>query len=59
MSGRSPASANALERYRSRLRELHREAVGAQVPPELLPEQKLDVRLVIDHENEWLHASSS
>jgi hypothetical protein len=38
------------------LRELHREVVGAQVPPELLPEQKLDVRLVIDHENEWLHA---
>ncbi len=32
------------------MRKLHREAVGAQIAPELLPKQHLDIGLVIDHE---------
>ena len=38
------------------LRELHREAPGAEVAPELLAEQRLDVRLVVDDEDEQAHA---
>jgi hypothetical protein len=31
-------------------------APGAQITPELLPKQHLDVRLVIHHENKKFHA---
>ena len=40
---------NALQRRWGRLGKLHGEAAGAQVVPELLPEQQFDVRFVIDH----------
>jgi len=38
-----------------RLREIHREAAGAKVAPELLAKQHLDIRFVIDNENEEAH----
>ena len=38
------------------LRELHREPAGAEVAPELLAKQHLDVRFVVDHEDEQGHA---
>ena len=40
------------------LGKLHGEAAGAEVAPELLAEQHLDIRLIIDHENEQVHARS-
>ena len=52
MSDRSPASANALKRRGGGLRKFHCEAVGAEVAPELLAEQHLHIRLIVDHENE-------
>src|ERR1019366_6408799 len=33
-------------------------AAGAQIAPELLAEQNLHVRVIIDHENESVHARS-
>ena len=47
-----PSIRNALNCHRRRLRKFHREATGAKFAPELLAEQRLDIRLVIDHENE-------
>ena len=47
---------DALQRRRRRLGEFHGETAGAQVAPELLPKQRLDVGLVVDHENEKAHA---
>ena len=44
------ASASAAE-----LREIHHEALRAQVAPELLAKQRLDVGLVIDHQNQNAH----
>src|SRR4029077_13836140 len=35
--------------------EFHLETAGAQVAPELLPEQRLDVRLVIDDQDVKVH----
>ena len=40
---------NALKGHRGRLSKLHREATGSKVAPELLAEQRLYIRLVIDH----------
>jgi hypothetical protein len=34
------------------LRKLHREPATAQVAPELLAEQRFDIRLIVNHENE-------
>jgi len=48
--------ANALQCCWGRLGELHHEATYAEVPPKLLAEQHLDIRLIIDHENEQTHA---
>jgi hypothetical protein len=39
----------------SGLRKLHGEPASAEVPPELLPEQNLDIRLIINHENQRVH----
>ena len=47
---------DALKRRRSGLGKFHREAAGADITPELLAEQQLHVRLVVDHENEEIHA---
>ena len=58
MSGRSPAARDALKCHGGGLGKLHREAVGAEVAPELLAEQHLDIRLIIDHENERVHTRS-
>jgi hypothetical protein len=44
--------ANALKCHGSGLRKLHREAVRAEIAPELLPEQHFDIGLIIDHEYE-------
>ena len=49
---------NALKRHGAGLGKLHREAAGAEIAPELLAEQHLDVGLVINHENEQVHARS-
>ena len=40
------------------LGKLHGEAASAEVVPELLPEQDFDIRLIVDHENEQVHARS-
>ena len=34
------------------------EAVSTEITPELLAEQNLDIRLVVNHENEKVHACS-
>ena len=47
---------DALKRRRGGLGKFHRKAACAQVAPELLAEQQLDIRLIIDHENEKVHA---
>ena len=49
---------DALKCHGGGLRKLHREAAGAKVAPELLAEQHLDIRLIINHENEQVHARS-
>jgi hypothetical protein len=36
--------------------KFRREPASAQATPELLTEQYLDIRLIIDHENEQAHA---
>src|SRR5208282_1940504 len=41
-----------------RLGKLHGEPASAKVAPELLAKQNLDIRLIIDHENEQVHARS-
>ena len=38
--------------------KLHREPASAEVAPELLAEQHLDIRLIVNHENERVHARS-
>ena len=43
---------DALKCHGSGLRKFHREPVSAEIAPELLAEQNLDIRLVIDHEND-------
>ena len=48
--------ADALQRVVRGLRKFHGEAAGAQLAPELLAKQHLDIRLVVDHENEQAHA---
>jgi hypothetical protein len=40
------------------LRKLHREAVGAEVAPELLAEQDLHIGLIINYENKRVHMRS-
>ena len=47
--------ADALQRRGGRLRKFHREAAGAEIAPELLAEQQLDIGLVVDDENEQAH----
>jgi hypothetical protein len=37
------------------LRKFHREATNSEFTPELLAKERLDIRLVIDHENEQVH----
>ena len=56
MSEARPGIGDALQRHRGGLRKFHGEAVGAQVAPELLAKQHLDIGLIVDHENEWTHA---
>ena len=46
------------QRRRRGLAEFHGKAAGAKVAPELLAKQRLDVRLVVDHEDERGHARS-
>src|ERR1700677_5398801 len=41
-----------------RLCKLHRELIVAEITPELLAEQNLDIRLIINHENEHVHCRS-
>src|ERR1700677_1196920 len=41
-----------------RLCKLHRELIVAEITPELLAEQNLDIRLIINHENEHVHHRS-
>ena len=47
---------NALKRHGSGLRKFHRETGGAEVAPELLAEQNLDIRFIVNYENEQVHA---
>ena len=59
MSDASAGIGDALQRRGGGLRKLHREAPGAQIAPELLAEQHLDIGLIVNHENEQAHAASS
>jgi hypothetical protein len=43
------------QRVRRRNRKIHHEALRAQIPPELLAEQRLDVGLVVNHKNQNAH----
>ena len=49
---------DALKCHGGGLGKLHGEATGAEVAPELLAKQNFDIRLIIDHENERVHARS-
>ena len=49
---------DALKRRRSRLGKVHRETARAEIVPELLAEQQLNVRRVVNHENEKVHDQS-
>ena len=49
---------DALKGHGGGLRKFHCEAVSAEVAPELLAEQNLHIGLVVDHENERVHARS-
>ena len=57
--GAPPGVGDALQRRDGRLRELHHEAPGAEVAAELLAKQQLDVRLVVDHQDEQAHCLTS
>ena len=46
---------DARQRVGRRIGKIHHEALRAQVAPELLAEQRLDVGLVIDHKNQNAH----
>ena len=46
---------NARQRVGGRNGKVHHETLRAQVAPELLAEQRLDVGLVIDHKNQNAH----
>ena len=59
MSDSSPAFADALKCHGADWRKFHGEAAGAQIAPELLAEQRLDIRLIVNHENEQASTSSS
>src|ERR1700730_3889932 len=58
ISERSPASAMHCSAI-GRLRKLHREAVSAEIAPELLAKQHLDIGLVVDHQNKHIHTLTS
>ena len=49
---------NAPKGHGGGLGKLHGEPASAKVAPELLSEQNLDVRLVVNHENKQVHARS-
>ena len=38
--------------------KIHGEPASSKVSAELLPEQHFDIRLIVDHENEQVHARS-
>ena len=38
------------------MRKFHRETAGAEIMPKLLAKQHLNIRLVVNHENEEGHA---
>ena len=40
------------------LGKIHGEPTGAEIMPKLLPEQHFDIRLIVDHEYEQVHARS-
>jgi hypothetical protein len=45
-----------LKRHVAGLRKFHRETAVAKIMPKLLAKQHLNVRLIVDHENEEIHA---
>src|ERR1700738_1229682 len=49
---------DALKCHWGGLRKFHCEAVRAEVAPELLAKQHFDIRLIVNHENERVHARS-
>ena len=49
---------DALKRHQGGLCKLHRKAAVAEIAPELLAEQSLHIGLIIDHEDEKVHAGS-
>ena len=57
MSERSPASVMRWSAARADYK-LHGEPGRAEVAPELLPKQHFDIWLIVDHENEEVHADS-
>src|SRR5664279_3819911 len=49
---------DALKRHGAGLGKLHCKSAGAEVMPELLAEQHLDIRVIVDHEDEKVHGRS-
>ena len=47
---------NSLERHWGRLGEIHCKTASAEVAPELLAEQNLDISLIVNRENKQAHA---
>ena len=52
----TPAASPMRSRAADAEGKLHGEPASAQVTPEVLPKQGLNVRLVVDHENKQTHA---
>ncbi len=49
---------DALQRHGGGLRKFHRKAAGAEIAPEMLAKQQLDIRLIVDHKNKQIHVFS-
>jgi hypothetical protein len=45
-----------LKRYVAGWRKFHRETADAEIMPKLLAKQHFNIRLIVDHENEEIHA---
>ena len=58
ISGTVARIADALKCHGAGLSKLHRIATFAEVAPKLLAEQNLHVGLIVNHENEHVHARS-
>ena len=51
----SMGAGDARQRVGGRMGEIHHEALRAQIAPELLAKQFLNIGLVIDHKDQYVH----